>query len=99
MPTKASPSQRELAADAADEICNALAPDLAEDDVGTVKGIIFTEAIDMMKDGYIDCNTELAVFDIAKQSVEVAVMLADGKWDFQFPGRRTRQGNLPGAAA
>lgn len=48
---------------------------------------IFTEAIEMMKDGYIDCNTELAVFDIAKQSIEVAVMLANGKWDFQFPGR------------
>lgn len=48
---------------------------------------IFPEAIEMMQKGYIDCNTELAVFDIAKQSIQTAVMLADGKWDFQFPGR------------
>ena len=48
---------------------------------------IFPEAIEMMQGGYIDCNTELAVFDVAKTAVEVGVMLAEGKWDFQFPGR------------
>lgn len=48
---------------------------------------IFTEAIEMMKNGYIDCNTELAVFSVADTAVEVGAMLASGKWDFQFPGR------------
>jgi ABC-type sugar transport system substrate-binding protein len=48
---------------------------------------IFTEAIKMLKDGYIDANTELAVYDIAKTSIEVAVKVVNKKWDFQFPGR------------
>lgn len=48
---------------------------------------IFPEAIKMLEDGYIDTNTELAEFAVAKAAIEAAVMLVNGKWDFQFPGR------------
>jgi ribose transport system substrate-binding protein len=48
---------------------------------------IFTEAIKMLQDKYIDIDTEFAVFTVADRSVEVGTMLVLKKWDFEYPGR------------